>query len=71
MNASAELMDNVSDVIQPARQVARKVARVKTTARQAADRTDRFVHSNPWSVIGGAVAAAAAIAMRLGMRTRR
>jgi ElaB/YqjD/DUF883 family membrane-anchored ribosome-binding protein len=49
----------------------RKVARVKTTARHAADRTDKFVHSNPWSVIGGAVAAAAAIAMLLRMRTRR
>jgi ElaB/YqjD/DUF883 family membrane-anchored ribosome-binding protein len=71
MNASAELMDKVSSAIQPARQVARKVARVKTTARHAADRTDKFVHSNPWSVIGGAVAAAAAIAMLLRMRTRR
>ena len=71
MNANAELMDKVSDAIQPARQVARKVARVKTTARHAADRTDKFVHSNPWSAMGVAVAAGAAIAMLLGMRMRR
>ena len=86
MNANAELMDNVSDAIQPAQQVARKAARtlsaaraslhggtdrVKTTARHAADSTDKFVHSNPWSVIGVAVAAGAAIAMLVGMRMRR
>ena len=71
MNAIAELMDNVSEAIQPAQQVARKAARVKTTARHAADRTDKFVHSNPWSVIGVAVAAAAAIAMLVGTRMRR
>ena len=71
MNANAELMDNVSDAIQSAQQVARKAARVTTTARHAADRTDKFVHSNPWSVIGVAVAAGAAIAMLLGMRVRR
>ena len=71
MNANAELMDYVSDAIQPARRAARKAARVKTTARHAADRTDKFVHSNPWSVMGVAVAAGAAIAMLLGMRMRR
>jgi ElaB/YqjD/DUF883 family membrane-anchored ribosome-binding protein len=86
MNANAELMDNVSDAIQPAQQVARKAARtlsaaksslhdgtdrVKTTARHAAERTDEFVHSNPWSVIGVAVAAGAAIAMLVGTRMRR
>jgi len=86
MNANAELMDNVSDAIQPAQQVARKAARtlsaaraslhdgtdrIKTTARHAADSTDKFVHSNPWSVIGVAVAAGAAIAMLVGMRMRR
>jgi ElaB/YqjD/DUF883 family membrane-anchored ribosome-binding protein len=71
MNTSAELMDNLSDAIEPARQAVRKAARVKTTARHAADRTDKFVRSNPWSVIGVAVAAGAAIAMLLGMRKRR
>jgi ElaB/YqjD/DUF883 family membrane-anchored ribosome-binding protein len=71
MNANAELMDKLSDAIQPTGQVARKAARVKNTAVKAADRTDRFVRSNPWSVLGGAVAAAAAIAVLLGMRTRR
>jgi ElaB/YqjD/DUF883 family membrane-anchored ribosome-binding protein len=86
MNANAELMDHVSDAIQPARQAARKGARtlsaakaslhdgterVKTTARHAADSTDRFVHSNPWSVIGVAVAAGAAIAMLMSARMHR
>ena len=86
MNANAQLMDNVSGAIQPAQQVARKAARtlraakaslrdgtgrVKTTARRAADRTDRFVHSNPWAVIGVAVVAGAAITMLAGTRTRR
>ncbi|MDQ1341444.1 MAG: C-terminal glycine zipper region [Pseudomonadota bacterium] len=71
MNANTELMDKLSDAIQPAQQVARKATRVKKTALDAADRTDKFVHSNPWSVIGGAVAAGAAIAMLLGMRKRR
>ena len=71
MNANAELMDKLSDAIQPTGQVARKAARVKKTAVKAADRTDKFVRSNPWSVLGGAVAAAAAIAVLLGMRTRR
>lgn len=36
-----------------------------------AELMDKFVHANPWSVIGGAVAAGAAIAMLLGMRKRR
>lgn len=71
MNATAELIDTVSDAIQPAQQAARKLARVKTTARHAADRTDEFVHSNPWSALGVAVAAGAAITMLLGRRTRR
>ena len=86
MNANAELMDHVSDAIQPAQQAARKPARtlsaakaslhdgterVKTTARHAADSTDRFVHSNPWSVIGVAVAAGAAIAILMSARMHR
>lgn len=71
MNLNAELMDKLSDAIQPTRQVARKAARVKKTAVKAADRTDKFVRSNPWSVLGGAVAAGAAIAMLLGLRKRR
>ena len=86
MNANAEMIESVSDAIRPAQQVARKAARtlsaaraslhdgtdrVKTTARHAADSTDKFVHSNPWSVIGVAVAAGAAIAMLVGMRMRR
>jgi ElaB/YqjD/DUF883 family membrane-anchored ribosome-binding protein len=86
MNAKAELMDTVNDAIEPAQRVARKAARalsatkasmhdgterVKSSARHAADTTDRFVHSNPWSVIGAAVAAGAAIAMLLSTRRRR
>ena len=86
MNANAEMIESVSDAIRPAQQVARKAARtlsaaraslhdgtdrVKTTARHAADSTGRFVRSNPWPVIGLAVAAGAAIAMLLGMRVRR
>ena len=71
MNLNAELMDKLSDAIQPTRQVARKAARVKKTALKAVNRTDRFVHSNPWSAMGVAVAAGAAIAMLLGMRMRR
>ena len=86
MNANAEMIESVSDAIRPAQQVARKAARtlsaaksslhdgtdrVKTTARHAAERTDEFVHSNPWSVIGVAVAAGAAIAMLVGTRMRR
>jgi len=86
MNANAEMIESVSDAIRPAQQVARKAARtvsaaraslhdgtdrVKTTARHAADSADKFVHSNPWSVIGVAVAAGAAIAMLVGTRMRR
>jgi ElaB/YqjD/DUF883 family membrane-anchored ribosome-binding protein len=86
MNAKAELMDTVNDAIEPAQQVARKAARtlsatkaslhdgterVKTSVHHAADTTDRFVHSNPWSVIGAAVAAGAAIAMLVSTRRRR
>jgi ElaB/YqjD/DUF883 family membrane-anchored ribosome-binding protein len=86
MNANPELMDDLTDAIQPAQPVARKAARtlsaakaslhdgterVKATTRHAADSTDRFVHSNPWSVIGVAVAAGAAIAMLMGTRMRR
>jgi ElaB/YqjD/DUF883 family membrane-anchored ribosome-binding protein len=42
--------------------------RVKTTAKQAADTTDQYVHSNPWSAVGIAAAAGAAIAVLLSAR---
>lgn len=45
--------------------------RVKTTARQAADTTDHYVHENPWSAIGIAAAAGAAIAVVLSTRMQR
>ena len=45
--------------------------RVRTTARHAAESTDGYVHSNPWSAIGMAAAAGAAIAVLLGTRMRR
>jgi ElaB/YqjD/DUF883 family membrane-anchored ribosome-binding protein len=44
--------------------------RVRTTARQAATTTDTYVHDNPWSAIGIAAAAGAAIAVLLSMSTR-
>ena len=45
--------------------------RVKTTARHAAENTDEYVHSNPWSAIGIAAAAGAAIAVLLTTRMHR
>jgi ElaB/YqjD/DUF883 family membrane-anchored ribosome-binding protein len=45
--------------------------RVRTSARQAADTTDQYVHSNPWSAIGIAAAAGAAIAVLLSTRIHR
>lgn len=45
--------------------------RVKTTARQAADTTDQYVHTNPWSAVGIAAAAGAAIAVLLSTRMQR
>ena len=45
--------------------------RAKTTARQAADRTDQYVHTNPWSAVGIAAAAGAAIAVLLSTRIQR
>jgi len=42
--------------------------RAKTTARHAADTTDQYVHTNPWSAIGIAAAAGAAIAVLLSTR---
>jgi ElaB/YqjD/DUF883 family membrane-anchored ribosome-binding protein len=42
--------------------------RVKTTARHAADTTDQYVHTNPWSAVGIAAAAGAAIAVLLSTR---
>jgi ElaB/YqjD/DUF883 family membrane-anchored ribosome-binding protein len=45
--------------------------RAKTSARQAADRTDQYVHTNPWSAVGIAAAAGAAIAVLLSTRIQR
>lgn len=45
--------------------------RVKTTARQAANSTDQYVHANPWSAVGIAAAAGAAIAVLLSTRIKR
>ena len=45
--------------------------RVMTTARHAAENTDEYVHSNPWSAIGIAAAAGAAIAVLLSTRMHR
>jgi ElaB/YqjD/DUF883 family membrane-anchored ribosome-binding protein len=45
--------------------------RVRTTARHAAENTDEYVHSNPWSAIGIAAAAGAAIAVLLSTRMHR
>ena len=45
--------------------------RVRTTARHAAENTDEYVHSNPWSAIGIAAVAGAAIAVLLSTRMHR
>ena len=45
--------------------------RVKSTARHAADTTDQYVHTNPWSAVGIAAAAGAAIAVLLSTRIHR
>jgi len=45
--------------------------RVKSTARHAADTTDQYVHTNPWSAVGIAAAAGAAIAVLLSTRIQR
>jgi ElaB/YqjD/DUF883 family membrane-anchored ribosome-binding protein len=45
--------------------------RVRTSARQAATTTDTYVHDNPWSAIGIAAAAGAAIAVLLSTRFTR
>lgn len=45
--------------------------RVRTTARQAATTTDHYVHENPWSAVGIAAAAGAAIAVLLSTRLQR
>jgi ElaB/YqjD/DUF883 family membrane-anchored ribosome-binding protein len=45
--------------------------RVRATARQAANNTDTYVHENPWSAIGIAAAAGAAIAVLLSTRLTR
>ena len=45
--------------------------RIQARARHAAEGTDEFVHSNPWSAIGIAAAAGAAIAVLLSARVQR
>ena len=45
--------------------------RVRTTAKQAATTTDHYVHENPWSAVGIAAAAGAAIAVLLSTRMPR
>ena len=45
--------------------------RAKAAARQAADTTDHYVHENPWSAVGIAAAAGAAIGVLLGARMHR
>lgn len=44
---------------------------VRASARQAATTTDTYVHDNPWSAIGIAAAAGAAIAVLLSTRFNR
>jgi ElaB/YqjD/DUF883 family membrane-anchored ribosome-binding protein len=45
--------------------------RVRTASKQAATTTDHYVHENPWSAVGIAAAAGAAIAVLLSMRIQR
>jgi ElaB/YqjD/DUF883 family membrane-anchored ribosome-binding protein len=45
--------------------------RVRKTARHTAANADEYVHSNPWSAIGIAVATGAAIAAVLSARMHR
>jgi ElaB/YqjD/DUF883 family membrane-anchored ribosome-binding protein len=45
--------------------------RARATARHAAENTDKYVHSNPWSAIGIAAAAGAAIAVLLNSQMHR
>jgi ElaB/YqjD/DUF883 family membrane-anchored ribosome-binding protein len=45
--------------------------RAMTSARHAAENTDKYVHSNPWSAIGIAAAAGAAIAVLLSSQMHR
>lgn len=45
--------------------------RIQATARHAAEGTDEFVQTNPWSAIGIAAAAGAAIAVLLSTRIQR
>src|SRR5262245_18282681 len=45
--------------------------RVRTSAKQAVTTTDTYVHENPWSAVGIAAAAGAAIAVLLSMRIPR
>lgn len=45
--------------------------RITTTARHAAGSTNGYVHASPWSAIGIAAAAGAAIAVILSTRMHR
>jgi ElaB/YqjD/DUF883 family membrane-anchored ribosome-binding protein len=44
---------------------------IQATVRNTAEGADNFVHSSPWSAIGLAAAAGAAIGVLLGTRMRR
>jgi ElaB/YqjD/DUF883 family membrane-anchored ribosome-binding protein len=45
--------------------------RVRTSAKQAVTTTDTYVHDNPWSAVGIAAAAGAAIAVLMSTRIQR
>ena len=45
--------------------------RVRIGTKQAVTTTDHYVHENPWSAVGIAAAAGAAIAVLLSMRIQR
>ena len=83
MNSSAHVIETAEQTTQPARKAARNAARdgsmasmreaterLRSSARYAADNTDEYVHSNPWTAVGIAAAAGAAITMLLGMRMK-
>lgn len=87
MKSKAGLMKTVARAIQPEEETARTKlqhtldaakaslrngnARVRTTARHAAETTDGYVHSKPWPAIGIAAAAGAAIGVLLSARMHR
>ncbi len=87
MKSNAIVKETLQRAIKPAKAAARtqlrrslQVARsslhngkdhITTTARHAAGNTDGYVRSNPWSAIGIAAAAGAAIAVLLSTRMHR